>query len=187
MELKYKLLEHPFYQAWLDGEITPRQLSKYHKSYKKLVEQIPLYWYRVTVGLDAYSLQSSKVISEEISHISLWDKWSDKLPEENDYPQMKVLLDSFEKMKPSELLGALHSFEIQQPGVALTKKNSLIEHYNFVENELTYFDEHLNEAEHIKYGKELAENFANPSDFKRGFDSGSKLLYDALDVFMNAY
>ena len=184
MELKYKLLEHPFYQAWITGDITPAQLSRYHKSYKKLVEQIPLYWYRVAVGLNIYSPKSSKVISEEVLHISLWNKWSPRLPEEYNYPLMKELLNSFEVMKPSELLGALHSFEIQQPEVALTKRNFLTEHYGFSENELSYFDEHLKESEHIKYGKEIADNNANPSDFKKGFDTGSKILYDALDLFM---
>ena len=88
-------------------------------------------------------------------------------------------------MNPSELLGAIHSFEVQQPEVAKTKKEGLLNHYGFSEADTTYFDEHMNEAEHIEYGRKLANDFAVKSDFEKGFSRGSEIFYNALDRFLN--
>ena len=87
-------------------------------------------------------------------------------------------------MNPSELLGAIHSFEIQQPEVAKTKKEGLLKHYNIDESKTKYFDEHMNEEEHIAYGKMLSQKFADKSDFEKGFKRGSEIFYYALDRFM---
>lgn len=42
MNLKHKLLEHPFYQTWEKGEITKQQLSAYAKSYNEFITNIPV-------------------------------------------------------------------------------------------------------------------------------------------------
>ena len=184
MKLKNKLLDHPFYQLWTKGEITKEQLSKYSYSYFELVKQIPVLWSQSVKGLNAESSVSDKVILEELSHISMCDKFKSKLDCEN-YPSMSDVNDELSKMNPSELLGAIHSFEVQQPEVAKTKKEGLLNHYGFNENDTIYFDEHMNEAEHIEYGSSLAKNYANQNDFENGFAKGSEIFYNALDRFLN--
>jgi pyrroloquinoline quinone (PQQ) biosynthesis protein C len=87
-------------------------------------------------------------------------------------------------MTPSELLGALHSFEIQQPEVAESKKDGLLKHYGFSEKDLKYFDEHMNEQDHISYGKYLKEEFADEEEFNKGFERGSELFFKNLNLFM---
>ena len=185
MILKHKLLEHPFYQAWGKGEITKEQLSSYAASYNEFISMVPEFWNIVISTFDSKSKDGLKILKDENSHIGLWQKWSEKLPVTVQYPSMNNEINAFANMNPSELLGAIHAFEIQQPEVAMTKKEGLMKHYGFEESDLIYFDEHINEAEHIKYGDSLAKNFANYSDFERGFEKGSEIIYKSLDKFIN--
>jgi len=185
MELKYRLLDHPFYQAWSCGEITKEQLGRYHKSYAEFIELMPSLWAKAVKGLNADTQDAQAIIDDEESHIPLWDEWSEGLPKTESFPRMEIVINAFENMTVSELLGAIHAFEIQQPDVARTKKQGLIEHYGFDASVLRYFDEHMNEAEHIKFGKKLADEFANKDEFKAGFDKGAELIYNALDLYLN--
>ncbi len=184
MKLKHKLSEHPFYQLWNKGEITQDQLSKYSYAYLELVEQIPVFWAQSVKGLNAVSDESEKVVREETSHIPMWNQFKSKL-KCDEYPSMKDINDELSKMNPSELLGAIHSFEVQQPEVAKTKKEGLLKYYGFSETDTVYFDEHMNEAEHIEFGKFLANSKANKTDFENGFTKGAELFYNALDRFLN--
>ena len=181
MQLNYKLLDHPFYQAWSCGTITLDQLSRYAKSYAEFIAQMPVYWQRIADGLGA---DATTVVEEESAHIGLWDKWSARLPESAGFPRMTEVLDSFAGMTPSELLGAVHAFEIQQPGVARTKMDGLEKHYGFTADETTYFAEHLAEQEHIDFGTQLAATKANAEEFQRGFDAGAEKVYRSLDLFL---
>lgn len=183
MKLKYKLLEHPFYQAWTKGEITMEQLAKYHKSYADFIELIPTYWKNITVGFEQNDDMAREVIADEIKHIGLWNQLSEKLPEIDNYPKLTEVINELDKMNTSELLGAIQAFEIQQPEVALTKKKGLIENYGFNSDETEYFDEHLNEEAHINYGSNLKNRFADEKDFNKGFEKASEIYYKALDMF----
>mgnify|MGYP001555151826 CR=1 FL=1 len=185
MELKHKLLDHPFYQAWNEGEITADQLAKYHESYKEFIEKVPDYWQKIIDGFGEDSTFAKSVVEDERSHIPLWNEWESRLPETDGHPDMKDVIEALDSMTNSELLGAIHAFEIQQPEVAKTKKEGLLKHYNFTEEEMTYFDEHQNEEPHIRFGKRLAERFANQTEFQRGFDKGAEIFYNALDKYIN--
>ena len=184
MKLKHKLLDHPFYQLWTKGEISKEQLSKYSYSYFELVRQIPVLWSQSIKGLNAESSDSDKLVLEELSHISMWNQFKSKLDCEN-YPAMDDVNEELSKMNPSELLGAIHSFEVQQPEVAKTKKEGLLNHYGFNDRDTVYFDEHINEEEHIEFGRNIANNYADKNDFEHGFSKGSEIFYYALDRFMN--
>lgn len=184
MTLKYKLLDHPFYQDWSCGKITTEQLSKYAVSYHGFIKEIPNYWQKVVLGLNAMNDEAFDVIVDEHSHISLWEEFSSKLPKVTDYPVMNDVLDAFNSMTPSELLGAIHAFEIQQPEVAKTKKAGLLEYYGYSPEEVKYFDAHLDEQEHIIFGTLLMHTSADKNEFNQGFEKGSVLLYNSLDLFL---
>lgn len=185
MKLHYRLLDHPFYKAWTCGEINAEQLGKYHKSYSEFIEMMPIFWEKALKGLNCENPKGKEVINDEKSHIPLWQLWSCELPEFSEFPKMTGIINSFESMSASELLGAIHAFEIQQPEVAKTKKQGLIEHYGVDAEKLTYFDEHMNEAEHIRFAMEIADKYADKQEFERGFSIGSELIYNGLDMFMN--
>lgn len=184
MKIQKKLLDHPFYQLWTKGEITEFQLAKYSHSYFELIKEIPNLWSQAISGLNADSPESQKLINEEIAHIELWNIFKNKQIN-TAYPGMSDVINELSEMNPSQLLGAIHSFEVQQPEVAKTKKDGLLKHYNFNETDTKYFDEHMNEAEHIQFGKTIAEKNANKTDFEQGFAKGSEIFYNALDRFLN--
>lgn len=184
MELKHKLLDHPFYQAWTMGDITMDQLSVYHKSYADFIELMPVYWNKINEAFGAKGDLAEKIVNEEFEHIALWHKWSDRLPVANEYPKMSDIIEALDGMTPSELLGAVQAFEIQQPGVAETKKDGLLKHYGFTNEETVYFDEHMEEEHHINYGNKIRE-MAVEAEYRAGFDKGAELFYNGLNKFMN--
>jgi len=185
MELSKRLLDHPFYQSWNQGTITMDQLSKYHASYAEFIARVPEFWKKAIDGLGDNSAYGKTVIEEETEHIALWDEWKSRLPENNGFPRMTQIMETLDSMTPSELLGAIHSFEIQQPEVAKTKKEGLICHYGYSEEEMNYFNDHEEEAGHIRFGSMLADKAANKKEFEEGFRRGSELFYNGLDLFLN--
>lgn len=184
MTLKYKLLEHPFYKSWSAGTVSTKQLANYAASYSEFIKQIPGFWEKIVKDFVPESVEGKKIIVEEMMHIPLWSKWQEKLDKVVNYPKMTELIEELRSMNSSQLLGAIHAFEVQQPEVAVTKKEGLLMHYGFEEKELTYFDEHIDEQEHIDFGKMLADNYADKDDFKYGFETGSELIYKGLDLFV---
>ena len=185
MELKYKLLDHPFYQSWNTGAISHEQLSKYAAAYLDFIKQMPLWWSRINGEFGIDNKQSKDIIAEESSHIPLWQEWSSFLPAIESYPELTDSINEFNNMTASELLGAVHAFEIQQPEVAKLKKEVLIKYYGFNADTLSYFDEHMNEQEHIDFGKFISENHADHTEFKKGFEKGSEIIYHSLDKFIS--
>lgn len=100
-------------------------------------------------------------------------------------PELADLFEALEGMSPSELGGALHAYETQQPAVAETKKAGLLEHYGFdAGDDLAFFDEHAEgEDEHIAFGEEIRERHADTEAFDRGFERGAERIYHSLDSF----
>ncbi|MEO0144184.1 MAG: hypothetical protein ABIL49_02605 [candidate division WOR-3 bacterium] len=181
LEVKFKLLEHPFYRAWEDGKVSINKLAEYGYSYYDFIVKIPVYWNKV---LESFSVSDYWIVEEEKNHIELWKKWICKLPKPEKYPILYELLDYFDSLEPSELAGAIYSFEIQQPEVAVFKKECLMKYYNFKEQELEYFDEHMKEEKHIKIGKKIFDNFANKEEFEKAFHKASEIIYKSLDNFL---
>lgn len=184
MKLKYRLLDHPFYQAWTMGEVTKEQLSKYHRSYAEFIELMPVYWNKITDSFNLNDEMAKEVVTDEKMHIELWKKWDTKLQDTDDYPHLSEVINELNKMNPSELLGAIQAFEIQQPEVAKTKKEGLLNHYGYNENETVYFDEHMLEEAHINYGQHIMKNFADLNDYENGFNKGAELFYKGLDLYL---
>lgn len=184
MELKYRLLNHPFYKSWANGEISMKQLSKYAASYAEFINNIPGYWAKVIMEFLPDSDKGQSIINEEIHHIKLWEEWTSKLEDCYDFPRMSDVIDSLEQMNPSELLGAIHAFEVQQPEISITKKHSLMQFYGFSHEDLNYFDDHMDEHIHISFGRMLYEKYADKADFLNGFYKGSELIYKGLDMYL---
>lgn len=185
MTLKKKLLDHPFYQSWTEGKITNEQLAVYADAYLGLIEKIPYFWEKSLKELGVENPAAEEVVTDELSHIPMWKNWSEKPEKNNNALNLNDLISELEGMNASELLGAIHSFEVQQPEVAKTKKDGLVKFYGFDSGDLKYFDEHMNEEKHIKFGADIAKQYAKEEDFQKGFERGSELFYHGLDRFVN--
>jgi pyrroloquinoline-quinone synthase len=180
-EIKFRLKEHPFYRAWENGEITVQKLSEYAYAYLDFIENIPYYWQRI---LKEFSISDNWIIDEEKEHVSLWRRWIKNLEKPEKYPTLNDLILQLNRMNTSQLLGAIYSFEVQQPEIAKFKKECLMKFYYFKESDLIYFDEHMKEEKHINFGKYIYENFANKNEFYYGFEKGQELIYKSLDRFI---
>jgi pyrroloquinoline-quinone synthase len=184
MNMQPRLLAHPFYQAWSRGEVPIQVLAQYQVAYAEFIRRIPKYWETVIAAFQPDAVQGHPVVRDEQDHVQLWELWGAHLPGAKNAPTMQEVLTAFEGMTPSQLLGAIQAFEIQQPEVARTKKEGLLKHYGFSEQSLQYFDAHCNEEKHVAYGHFLATQFADHNEYEEGFSTGSRLIYHSLDPFV---
>jgi len=180
MQLTPRLLDHPFYQSWQHGTVTVEQLSRYAESYAELIAAMPACWERIGRELGA---DTSAVAADEYHHIALWQWWARRLPRPANAPRLAAALELCRDSSAAELLGAIHAFEVQQPEVARTKRDGLLAHYGFDAADLAYFDAHMDEAEHIAFGRALAAT-QDQAAIGRGFARGADVFYHALDAFV---
>jgi len=186
MDVEPDVLEHPFYQAWNRGEITTEQLASYGEAYQQFMDRVPTFWERILDDLGVDDETGETIVDEEREHAELWKEWRVELPDVNRVPALRALLEGLEGMSASELAGALHAYEVQQPGVCETKREGLREHYGFDEEPLTFFEEHVDgEEEHIAFGRKIREKYADAEAFDRGFEQGAQLVYRSLDAFVD--
>jgi pyrroloquinoline quinone (PQQ) biosynthesis protein C len=121
--------------------------------------------------LSEYAYYWQRILNE----FSISDNWIKNLEKPEKYPTLNDLILQLNNMNSSQLLGAIHS---------LFKRECLIKFYNFKEDDLIYFDEHMKEEKHINFGQYIYENFANKSEFYYGFEKGQELFYRSLDRFI---
>ncbi len=184
MKVEPRLLEHPFYQAWTEGKVSEEQLSNYAYAYQQIIDKVP-YWWQKILAAAGKQAEYQWIVEEEKEHAQLWRQWRQTLPEPTEKIDMSEFIDWMDNLSPDELLGALHVFEIQQPEVAKTKKDGLVQFYNYNWEDLSlkYFDEHMREEPHIKAGKELMKYF-DMSAVEKGFKEGARRWFETLNAFM---
>lgn len=175
---KWRLLEHPFYQAWSAGTITMGELKTYAEEYGSFISLIPDGWGKI--GDDA-------TVEEEIEHIELWERFSDSLGGQAGGARLestKRLTDTARKLfsTTSTALGGLYAFEAQQPETATSKLAGLIEFYNVSIEALSYFETHAaNEHESVKLMARMADlDETEKYEAVEGCEQMSKALWDAL-------
>jgi len=123
---RFDLNEHPFYRDWRAGTLPIEQLAEYAREWAPFIGVVHRGWERI--GEPEYA-------AEEREHDALWQTFRSSLGDgaagEMQRPQSKTLLAVGEQafaLLP-ETLGALYSFEVQQPATATSKLAGLQEHY----------------------------------------------------------
>jgi len=121
---QFDLNEHPFYQDWRAGTLPVDRLREYAAEWAPFIAVIDRGWERI--GEPAYA-------AEEREHDELWVRFRAALGARGTArrPQSATLLAVGEHAFASvpEALGALYSFEVQQPATAQSKLAGLREHY----------------------------------------------------------
>ena len=120
----WDLNEHPFYAEWRAGSLPIERLAEYAAEWAPFIGAIDAGWERI--GFPAYA-------AEEREHDALWSRFRASLGADGEMrrPQSRTLLAVGENAFASvpEALGALYSFEVQQPATASSKLAGLREHY----------------------------------------------------------
>jgi len=121
---QFDLNEHPFYAEWRAGTLPVERLAEYADEWAPFIGIVEAGWQRI--GYPEYA-------AEEREHDALWQQFRASLGAGGPMrrPQSKILLAVGEQAFSSvpESLGALYSFEVQQPTTATSKLHGLREHY----------------------------------------------------------
>lgn len=198
----YHLLKHPFYQAWMQGELTLPALRNYAAQYYPHVLAFPQYVSTIH-GLCpdesvrralARNLGEEEGIETGNSHPDLWLRFGEGLGLGREtirsavpQPKAQKLRDGYFEIcrsSYSEGLAALFAYEYQVPEIAKTKIDGLKKHYG-VESEdaLGFFRVHEEADLHHSNECGIALDRLSESERPRTRDAAvraARLLWDFL-------
>jgi pyrroloquinoline-quinone synthase len=157
------VLEHPFYQRWNAGELTPQELDYYAGQYRHAVVALA----------DASRLAAEKAgpehredlrrhAEEEAAHVELWDDFAaavgaGETAEANAQThECTAAWTAGETLL--EHLAVLYTLEAGQPAISKTKLGGLTMHYGLSESSPgnDYFKLHaVLDVEHAQHAREL--------------------------------
>jgi len=198
---RHRLLDHPFYRAWVAGSLTRDDLAFYATQYWRQVQAFPRYLRalapRVADPSARSALETNLADETEGDHPGLWVSFAnalgvtrsdlDKTPPE---PETRSCVTAFEEAAvgapPAFALGMLYGYESQTPEVAATKAAGLRERYGLEGDPLAYFELHgLLDVEHSKElaGAIVAESElgGGPELSSSGATAGASAIWGLLD------
>ena len=155
---QFDLNEHPFYTEWRAGTLPIERLAEYADEWAPFIAVVDQGWDRI--GYPAYA-------AEEREHDELWSRFRAALDADGEMsrPQSATLLavgmNAFASVPES--LGALYSFEVQQPATASSKLAGLREHYagTVDADAQRYFVEHAVETDEPEMLAEMLDGLTD--------------------------
>ncbi|MGE0634445.1 MAG: CADD family putative folate metabolism protein [Pseudobdellovibrionaceae bacterium] len=153
----FQMLTHPFYQAWMQGELTVDDLQKYSSQYKPFVDAFPRFVSRIHSQCEDPATRHQllmNLVEEEgfprgKDHPTLWKQFATGMGvssydfENGTYNEAsKALVDTFWKHCNSsyaEGLAALYTYEHQIPEIAKAKIEGLKKFYGVTAEATTEF------------------------------------------------
>ncbi len=157
------LLKHPFYQAWMRGEISQSQLQDYACQYHLHVSHFPRYISAIHSQCEeplSRQVLLENLLDEEgmthgVSHPELWLRFAEgvgvtrtQVVEAQLRPAIQTVKTTFMTLARAsfwEGLGALYAYESQVPEIATSKIQGLKEWYGVEEpRALEFFKVHEN-------------------------------------------
>lgn len=169
---RINVLEHPFYERWNAGELTPQELDLYTGQYRHAVVALA----------DASRLAAEHAglahreglrrhAEEEAGHVELWDDFARALgagEHTRPFEQTRECAATWTSGGDLlEHLAVLYTVEVSQPAISTTKLTGLTTHYGLSESSpgLGYFKLHaILDVEHARHARELIEELAVDGD-----------------------
>ena len=168
------LLKHPFYLAWVRGELSKEALTDYAKQYYHHVAAFPTYLSALHAKCDEQLTRKqilSNLIDEEAgspNHPELWKQFANALGV-NDVdlartekePETSNLINVFRSVcsngSTREGLAALYAYESQIPAICESKIDGLKKYYGFTDPKgYEYFSVHVEaDKEHSAAEREM--------------------------------
>jgi len=207
----YNLLNHPFYKAWSQGELTQDDIREYAEDYYAHVEAFPGYLAQLGVRLEEGELRRAVLANmtdekggedsfgePERSHSELWLDFVEgvggsRLPKRRPVKEVGKLIAWFHRVAgegtPEEALAAFYAYESQVPFLAQEKDRVLREHYNADEKTRGYFMVHtIADVQHANVWRDQLEKRvkANPETAEKALaaaENTAKALWRVLDSF----
>jgi pyrroloquinoline-quinone synthase len=169
------ILDHPFYIAWRNGELSPDQLATYARVYYPHVAEFPNY---LRIALESVEDETVRAeletnLDDELNHpkahSELWLDFAagvgaarERLASEARHPAAENIVSTFERLSSNGTggaLAALYAYESQQPEVARQKSDGLQALYGVQDPEtLAYFEVHVEtDIEHCQGERKALE------------------------------
>jgi pyrroloquinoline-quinone synthase len=157
---RYNLLNHPFYQAWSQGELTREELREYASEYWHHVSAFPTYLSAMHARLDdgalrrrvAENLADEEGLPHGRPHSDLWMDFATGMGSDAAavrgrqlQPETAALIAYFRETmqtSPAAALAALYTYESRVPAIARTKAEGLKQHYGADAATARYFTLH---------------------------------------------
>lgn len=175
---KWKLLKHPFYQAWVAGQLPLPALQSYAQEYGAFISLMPLGW---------QTLEDAETVEEEQEHIELWQDFAkafDTKIGDAKLPAIVSLSTTTRKLFDNKVtaMGALFAFEVQQPETASSKLEGLREFYDVPIEAEKYFIEHAKNHHESEKLLALIEGLSEKKQAQAlaACEEMSQALWDAL-------
>ncbi len=160
---RWNVLEHPFYQRWSAGELSPAELAEYAAQYRYAV---------VALADAAAAAGNEEHAREERDHVALWDAFAKSCGAQAApaNPETDECADAWRGGNDRlERVAVLFAVESAQPAIAQTKLDGLLEHYGFEDGPATeYFKVHAErDHEHAAASRELLARLTTDEDAPR--------------------
>lgn len=151
------LLGHPFYRAWLAGELTRTDVREYAMEYYHHVAAFPTYLSSLHSRLSDGALRRAvlrNLADEEIDGVAHSELWLDfaegvgarreSVKAHTPLPEVQELVRTFRSLmeSPASALAACYAYESQVPRVAKEKGRSLAARYGGDARTCRYFEFH---------------------------------------------
>jgi pyrroloquinoline-quinone synthase len=174
------LLKHPFYLAWVRGELSKEALQDYARQYYHHVAAFPTYLSAVHAKCDDQPTRKqllANLIDEEAgspNHPELWKQFANSLGafDASDgaagterQPETENLIETFRavcgEQTIAEGLAALYSYESQIPAICESKIEGLKKYYGFTDPKgYEYFTVHIEaDREHSAVEREMLRTY----------------------------
>jgi pyrroloquinoline-quinone synthase len=197
------LLKHPFYLAWIRGELSKEALADYARQYYHHVAAFPTYLSAVHTKCDDQVTRRkllNNLMDEEAgspNHPELWLQFSEGLgvssadaKNAEKWPETQNLIGTFRSVcrdgSTAEGLAALYAYESQVPAICESKIDGLKRYYGFTSPEhYQYFTVHIEaDREHSAAEREMLNTHLNDRNFESVKASVNRIL-DALSEMLS--
>jgi len=198
------LLQHPFYQAWQQGELTLDMLRHYAAQYYHHVLAFPQYvsaaHANCPVQCDRQELLENLIEEErgEENHPELWLRFGEALGlsrqqiiESEPLPETLRLVETFRELTRrgsfAQAATALYCYESQVPEVARQKIAGLRQFYGIDDPRgLQFFTVHIDADEwHAEVGRGFVERYGDRPQEREAVRQAARSSLDALWSFLD--
>ena len=202
---RYDLLQHAYYQAWSNGELTREDLREYASEYWHHVSAFPAYLSALHSRLPDGKLRRTVLenlvdeegLQEGAPHTDLWMDFAAGMGAKEETvrsrkldPKTVALLDHYRAAvgkSPAEALAALYAYESRVPAIAKTKAEGLEQHYGADAQTRRYFTVHTTaDVHHARVWHDLlsAELASHPEQSEAALqaaEDAARALWNTLD------
>lgn len=203
---RYNLLQHPYYQAWSNGELTRGDLREYAAEYWHHVSAFPVYLSALHSRLPDGKLRrmvAANLADEEglahgdVAHSDMWMDFAAGMGAAEAEVRARelasethALLEHFRAamhLSPAAALAALYAYESRVPAIAQTKAEGLQRHYAADARTRRYFTVHTTaDVFHAQVWRDAlaAELAAHPEQTEAALRAGedaARMLWATLD------